>query len=230
MTTPSLTSTSTEEKITEKLYEHGLSISIAAVLASELCSFLERKALPSPASFSFQHPRETVLAALVCMEVASQQGGSGFPPVQLRDMLADFITFVVQGQPPLEVPEKEASPEDRWLLLVDDDTNVRASLADFLSSLGYHVETAGSGEEALGHLARSSYDAILTDVVLPGIDGWELAQKIRDQNLQPVILLLSGWRRAPSEDEERMRLVDGFVEKPVDPQALANLLRRLLIS
>jgi hypothetical protein len=42
------------------------------------------------------------------------------------------------------------------------------------------------------------------------------------------VLLLSGWRKAPSEDEERMRFVDAFVEKPIDPKTLRNLLGHLL--
>src|SRR5215831_5744403 len=70
------------------------------------------------------------------------------------------------------------TPITRLILLVDDDVRVRTLLADMLEMLDHRVEMADTGEEALTLLAARSYDVVLTDFQLPGIDGAEFYQRI----------------------------------------------------
>src|SRR5262249_473828 len=85
---------------------------------------------------------------------------------------------VIRG--PTMRPEGRA-PTTRLILLVDDDVRVRTLLADMLEMLDHRVEMADSGEEALSLLAARSYDLVLTDFQLPGMDGAELYQRIEEQ-------------------------------------------------
>ena len=69
------------------------------------------------------------------------------------------------------------------ILVVDDEPNVRASLSAALSDEGYAVQVAGSGELAFAMLQRQSYDLVLLDVWLPGMDGLEVLEQL--QHLYP---------------------------------------------
>jgi len=79
------------------------------------------------------------------------------------------------------------------ILLVDDDPHLRRSLEIGLRSLGYEVKAAGDAHEALLELSRHPIDIVITDVMMPGPSGLELARKIRAErpNL-PVILMTGG--------------------------------------
>jgi len=67
------------------------------------------------------------------------------------------------------------------ILLVDDDVGVRTLLAEMLEMLDHRVEMAETGEEALTLLAARSYDVVLTDFQLPGMDGGEFYRRVEEQ-------------------------------------------------
>ena len=73
------------------------------------------------------------------------------------------------------------TPISSLILLVDDDVGVRTLLADMLEMLDHRVEMAESGEEALTLLTARSYDVVLTDFQLPGMDGAEFYRRIEEQ-------------------------------------------------
>jgi DNA-binding response OmpR family regulator len=84
-------------------------------------------------------------------------------------------------------------------LLVDDDVVVRTLLADMLEMLDHRVEMADTGEEALTLLAARSYDVVLTDFQLPGMDGAGLYRRIEEQwpHLARRVAFVTG--RAPND-------------------------------
>ena len=73
------------------------------------------------------------------------------------------------------------TPITRMILLVDDDVGVRTLLAEMLEMLDHRVEMAETGEEALTLLAARSYDVVLTDFQLPGMDGGEFYRRVEEQ-------------------------------------------------
>ena len=76
------------------------------------------------------------------------------------------------------------------LLLVDDDSGVRASLSAFLTRAGFQVETALDGAQALSTLEKSKPDLVVMDVLMPRLDGRETLRRMRQAgNVTPVILL-----------------------------------------
>jgi CheY-like chemotaxis protein len=71
------------------------------------------------------------------------------------------------------------------LLIVDDELHMRESLARWFLEDGYEVETAGDAKAALALLGRQTFDAIITDIRMPGMDGLELLKQIKEVNPTP---------------------------------------------
>lgn len=110
------------------------------------------------------------------------------------------------------------------ILVVDDEAAVRGVVVRSLQNLGYSVVAAGSGEEALKLFEQDrKFDLILTDVVMPGLDGRELAEKIGDLRPGMRILFMSGFNpQTASNDIE-------YVAKPFTVATLASAVKNALL-
>jgi len=99
------------------------------------------------------------------------------------------------------------------LLVVDDNPAVRDVWCESLIALGYDVTAAEDGDAALARLDAAPFDAVLTDLFMPGMDGWKLAETIWSRSSVPVILITGS---AVDADVERAR-AQGVVllHKPV---------------
>ncbi|MET0066245.1 MAG: response regulator transcription factor [Candidatus Thiodiazotropha sp.] len=100
------------------------------------------------------------------------------------------------------------------ILIIEDETAIRTGLIDVFVYHGYEVDSAGEGPEGLHKALSGRFDMILLDVMLPGIDGFEICQKIREQDpAQPVIMLT-----AKTRDEDIIQGLtlgaDDYVAKP----------------
>ncbi|UQR64463.1 ATP-binding protein [Bradyrhizobium sp. C-145] len=111
------------------------------------------------------------------------------------------------------------------VLSVEDNPFGRVVLNTILTELGHHAEFIGRGEDAVGRLAQGAFDAVLMDMVLPGIDGVEAIRRIRTLPTplaQIPIIGVSG--RGEDEAASREAGADAFLVKPVSPRALATAL------
>ena len=113
------------------------------------------------------------------------------------------------------------------VLIVEDNQDSAESLAMMLGLWGHAVETASDGLAALESVTRREPDVVLSDLGLPGMDGYELARQLRQRpGLEDVVLVaLSGYGR---EEDTRRALDAGFdhhLVKPPDLDVLAELLR-----
>ena len=79
------------------------------------------------------------------------------------------------------------------ILLVDDDADVRRTLGNHLSAQGYAVEAAGDGERAVEMMAAQSFDIVVTDVRMPGMDGFELLRTVRAENPQSEVIVVTAF-------------------------------------
>ena len=109
------------------------------------------------------------------------------------------------------------------ILVVEDETKAADYLQQGLAESGYVVDVARNGIDGL-HMARElSYDAIVLDVMMPGMDGWQVLQKLREQDDVPVLFLT-----ARGELEDRLKGLDlGADDYLVKPFSFAELLARL---
>jgi DNA-binding response OmpR family regulator len=116
------------------------------------------------------------------------------------------------------------------VLVVEDSPTQAQSLALLLQSEGFEVELARDGETGFAHCKALSPDAVLSDVVMPGMDGYELCQKIKSDPhtaSTPVILLTS--LADPMDIVRGLECgADNFVRKPYDGKDLLGRLNRLL--
>ena len=102
------------------------------------------------------------------------------------------------------------------LLLVEDDEHLAEGMAFNLRNHGYQVETVDNGEAALETAARQSFDDILLDVMLPGIDGFEVVRRLRQAgNMRPV-LILTAKNRADDTIAGLNAGADDYITKPFD--------------
>jgi putative two-component system response regulator len=125
------------------------------------------------------------------------------------------------------MPEAHTSAR---ILVVDDDPKVRAVLERVLLKDGHTIETAENGQAALAAIERRAPDVILTDVTMPGMDGFELCQRLKMNvatRLIPVVMVTG-----LSDRDNRIKGVelgaDEFLTKPVDPQELRARIRSLM--
>lgn len=113
------------------------------------------------------------------------------------------------------------------ILIVEDEPRLLKSLARALREAGYAVDTAEDGDEGLFKAENSDYDALVLDVMLPGIDGWELLARLRRHKRTPVLMLT-----ARDATRDRVRGLDtgadDYLVKPFDLEELLARLRALI--
>ncbi|NNE20946.1 MAG: sigma-54-dependent Fis family transcriptional regulator [Myxococcales bacterium] len=114
------------------------------------------------------------------------------------------------------------------ILVVDDERNILTSISRALGLEGYEVEVAGSAEIALQKLAKQSFDAILLDVQLPGIDGLAMLDELRKRELTAPVIMMSGHATIEVAMEATRRGADDFIEKPIGSDRLVLSLKRSL--
>lgn len=114
------------------------------------------------------------------------------------------------------------------ILVVDDEADVRASLTAFLVKLGHHVNSARGGNEGLKLLHSDSYDVLITDLRMPGLDGLELLRRIKRIERSPVhVIVITGHG---DMDNAIMALKYGawdYLRKPINIRELAIALERI---
>jgi diguanylate cyclase (GGDEF)-like protein/excisionase family DNA binding protein len=116
------------------------------------------------------------------------------------------------------------------VVVIDDDTVVCRIVRDALTAAGFTVETYPSGEAALAALQECEPDLVLVDVVLPGIDGYEVCRRIRrDPMLSRLLTVLMTTRSSLSDKVDGVAAgADDYIVKPFDPAELVTRLQMLL--
>jgi signal transduction histidine kinase/ActR/RegA family two-component response regulator len=117
------------------------------------------------------------------------------------------------------------------ILIVEDNTDVRQTTSKVLRHYGYDVHEVGSGVEALEMIDQNKLmpDLIITDVVMPNMNGVELVKEVRSRNKRMKILFISGYTdHILSSTESISECCVEFLEKPLDPRTLVRKVRSLL--
>lgn len=116
------------------------------------------------------------------------------------------------------------------ILVVDDSTSMRQMVSFALTSAGYEVKEAEDGQVALGHARNERFNAVITDVNMPNMDGIALIRELRqlpDYKFTPLLMLTteSGTDR---KADGRAAGATGWMVKPFDPDQLVATVRRVL--
>lgn len=115
------------------------------------------------------------------------------------------------------------------VLIVDDSRSLRRMIEDALQAAGLVVSSCGSGEEALQLARTERIDAIVTDLNMPGIDGLELARRLKADAAcaRCPILILTTDNSAQRKQEARLAGVSGWVLKPFQPETLVKAIDKV---
>ncbi len=117
------------------------------------------------------------------------------------------------------------------LLLIDDDAEVRMPLAVWLRRHGHDVVEAGNGVEGLAHLEEGSFDVVVTDIIMPDMEGIETIMRVRKRWPDlPVVAISGGGSGEPSQAlRPASRLgAHATLRKPFRPSVLGELIDKLL--
>jgi DNA-binding response OmpR family regulator/curved DNA-binding protein CbpA len=118
------------------------------------------------------------------------------------------------------------------ILIVDDDRSTQRVLADALSKLGFTVTVERDGEWAVKTFEKKSFDAVVLDLLLPGLNGYEVARQLRDQprgRKTPIVMISGVYKNAIHQREAvHKHGAFAFLEKPIDLKLLAATLKDAL--
>jgi len=117
------------------------------------------------------------------------------------------------------------------ILVIDDELVIRQALAIMLANVGHKVETAENGRAGLELLERESFDLVLTDILMPEMDGIEAMRKLRALASPPKIVAMTGGIQLSREDFPRAAELlgaDAALSKPFRARELYALVDRLL--
>jgi DNA-binding NtrC family response regulator len=116
--------------------------------------------------------------------------------------------------------------EAAGVLIVDDEYSTRDSLCHWLARDAYRTGTARNGKEALQRLQESSWDVVLLDIRMPGMDGIELQRRMRQLYPELVVIMITAYSSVATAVRALKEGAFDYVTKPVDPMELSRLVRR----
>lgn len=121
----------------------------------------------------------------------------------------------------------DTADDDAHILVVDDDDRIRTLLKRFLQERGFRVSTAPNADKAQATLNSLAFDLLVLDVMMPGMNGFELTEAVRQHSDTPILLLT-----ARGEAEDRIRGLslgaDDYLAKPFEPEELVLRINAIL--
>ncbi|MHB8665984.1 MAG: response regulator [Burkholderiales bacterium] len=114
------------------------------------------------------------------------------------------------------------------VLVVDDDPVVGKSFDRVLSGKGYAVITASNAQDALGKLETESYDVVFTDIKMPGINGLEMAEQVKQRRPWLPVVIITGYGSPDNEARANATGVSGFLRKPLSPEMIEGSAKKAL--
>jgi PAS domain S-box-containing protein len=170
-------------------------------------------------------------------ELVEMHGGTVTAASEGRGKGSQFTVCMPIGEPIID-PSERATPESTRasrgggrILVVDDNRDMASTTARLLSILGYTVETAHNGNEAIAAARKSRPDVVLLDIGLPGMSGYEVAARLRDDEACKDIALIavSGYGEETARDRSRAAGFQQHLTKPLNFNELCKILNTLLI-
>jgi len=154
-------------------------------------------------------------------------------PVRLQQLAAVLDALLPSGQgkerePAGEIRQPGDSESVSRILLVDDNLQTRKMVKLILESEGILVSVATNGHDSLREAAKGTYDLILMDCQMPGMDGFETTRALRSQGLETPIIALTAKARQEDADLCYQAGMDDYLTKPFKQQQLRNLLGKWL--
>jgi signal transduction histidine kinase/CheY-like chemotaxis protein len=124
----------------------------------------------------------------------------------------------------------EAAPDPQALrcLVVDDEESVGAVIGDVLEALGHHAVVLTDGAAAIERLRDERFDAVFTDLAMPGVSGWQVARAVKDRSPEVPVFVVTGFGVELSPEERRAHGVTAIFSKPLNIEDLVSAVARIV--
>jgi len=114
------------------------------------------------------------------------------------------------------------------ILVVDDEFSVRDSLNEWFRKDGYETACAANAREAIELLQGRSWDVVLLDIKMPGMDGLELQRRIREIDPELIVIMITAYASVETAVQALKRGAFDYITKPIDPDELSQLVKRAI--
>ncbi|HXI12389.1 MAG TPA: response regulator [Thermoanaerobaculia bacterium] len=156
-------------------------------------------------------------------------------PAEPRFSPGDYTTLSEKNKAPHRVGLQtdnesiDSASIKRRILVVDDEDSIRILLSRFLARAGFEVDSAEDGAVAIERMQESDYDAVVSDLMMPHVDGFSLLAFIEKErpHLLPRTIVLTAYSRLA---EERLNPACSLVEKPFDLEKMLAMIRSFFDS
>lgn len=116
------------------------------------------------------------------------------------------------------------------ILIVDDEDIVLKSCLRVLQKLDYEIETAYSGQTALDNLEKKKYDIVVTDLMMPGMDGMQLLEEIKKRYPEVIVIIFTGYATVETARQALKAGAFDYIPKPFTPDELRNVIENAVKS
>ena len=159
-------------------------------------------------------------------EIIGRAAPDGFLPKPFR-----IQAIEEQIEKALAVRKRKPQGKGKRVLIVDDDTTFREMLTDSLIHAGFNPTAVSSGEEALEVIESESFEAVVTDIRMPTMDGITLSRRIREELPEiPIIIMTAYSSRSKAEQDVGPIPAERFLTKPFDVNQLIEMINDLVPS
>jgi PAS domain S-box-containing protein len=135
------------------------------------------------------------------------------------------LPLTARAEPKPEKPAVHTSKIKRRIVVVDDNVDSADIMAMYVSALGGEAKVAYSGEKGLAHVLESRPDAVLLDIGMPGMDGYETCRRIREElGSEVLVVAMTGWGQEQDKQTARDAGFDAHLTKPVNLTMLKQVL------
>jgi CheY-like chemotaxis protein len=124
-----------------------------------------------------------------------------------------------------EVILAEQSDKKARILIIEDEEEIRQLLRDIVVSQGHEAEVAFDGKRGLELLRNGEFDLVCTDLGMPGMSGWQVAEEIRHMGKKVPVAVITGWSVQLNETGMREKGVDFIIQKPFQINQILQLVR-----
>jgi two-component system capsular synthesis sensor histidine kinase RcsC len=114
------------------------------------------------------------------------------------------------------------------ILIVDDAKATRDALSNIFSVMGFKVDVASNGNEGLNLFSKNSFDLVITDLQMPGMDGWNVAFRIKDKSPNTPVVLITGSEKEAVMEKLKGGCVDSVLFKPFRLEDIQEMVQKML--
>jgi two-component system cell cycle response regulator len=162
----------------------------------------------------------------------AKASGVAVAPVQASVQAAAVSPVTPVAKPVSETPSASLAPNPQadWVLVVDDNQTVREFMKSKLAAFSFNVDYAESGEQAIGFTGQKHYSCIFLDVIMPGVDGYQVCKLIKaNRSAQKTAVVMLTSKDSPFDKiRGSMSGCDAYLTKQVDEEKLLETISKFL--